>query len=330
MDDRIYQDLVNAYYNLYEAKADEGLSPGEKMKTRLKRSGDPDEVTRQSKHLFGRYQKNGKINEEIVIDYLLDEGFTDSEEGAEIIMQNMSEKWYEFIIEGLPKTSTTNLQGHKEEIAKLTGQINALRQKQKSPKGLTPEEMVKLAKLGKEINKWRESSSQLHSTTGKERDVTKSASRQSNPDDRMTPEERKAFRDTRSNVPTGTPEEREKRKKAIEQRKPATAGQTPQSTRMKLAPVTTETSARRAAAAASDAIVGGNDPSYYDKQGNKVALISQGESERTYNVSGGRTTARYQQGATGSGTRGATPAGSTVDPERQKGPRGTGSRPNNK
>jgi hypothetical protein len=329
MDDRIYQDLVNAYYNLYEAKADEGLSPGEKMKTRLKRSGDPDEVTRQSKHLFGRYQKNGKINEEIVIDYLLDEGFTDSEEGAEIIMQNMSEKWYEFIIEGLPKTSTTNLEGHKEKIADLTTQINTLRQKQRSPKGLSPEEQVKLAKLSVEAKKWRDSSTQLHNTTGKGREVTKSGSRQSDPDDKMTPEERKAFRDTRSKVPTGTPEQRAATREGLK-RKPATAGQTPQSTRMNLAPVTTRTRAQRTAAAASDAIVGGKDPSYYDKQGNKVALTSQGESERTYNVSGRRTTARYQQGATGSGTRGATPAGSTVDPERQKGPRGTGSRPNNK
>lgn len=327
MDDRIYQDLVNSYYNLYETKDDEGLSPGEKMKARLKRSGDPDEVSRQARHLFGRYQKKKKPmvnNEEIIIDYLLDEGFTDSEKGAQIILQNMSEEWYEFIIEGLPKTSTTNLQGHKEEIAKLTGQINALRQKQKSPKGLTPQEMIRLAKLGIEIKNWQKSSSQLLKTTDTQRNVTKSGSRQSNPDDRMTPEERKAFRDTRTRVPTGTPEEREKRKKAIEQRKPATAGQTPQSTKMNLAPVTTITGAQRAAAAASDAIVGGKDPSYYDKQGNKVALTSQGESERTYRKG---TSARYQQGATGSGTRGATPAGSTVDPERQKGPRGTGRRP---
>jgi hypothetical protein len=42
-----------------------------------------------------------KDSVEYVLDYLIDEGFTDSYEGAEAILETMSDKWLKEIIEGV-------------------------------------------------------------------------------------------------------------------------------------------------------------------------------------------------------------------------------------
>ena len=50
-------------------------------------------------------KKNKNVNEEVdvydlVLDYLLDEGYCDDVESAEVIMANMSEEWLDEIVEG--------------------------------------------------------------------------------------------------------------------------------------------------------------------------------------------------------------------------------------
>lgn len=53
---------------------------------------------------------------DVVIDYLLDEGFADTEESAEVIMVNMSEEWRDEIIDEATVLSVTSPEGKKREL----------------------------------------------------------------------------------------------------------------------------------------------------------------------------------------------------------------------
>jgi hypothetical protein len=120
----IYRNEVYAEKTLSEAKADEGLTPLQKIRKRNKEGnlvmpvGDQTSE-RRSYHKAGRGEKKekgaksafgtmrhvgGPYNEEldlydIVSEYLVSEGFCDSYEDAGVIMANMSEEWRDGILD---------------------------------------------------------------------------------------------------------------------------------------------------------------------------------------------------------------------------------------
>jgi ribosomal protein L29 len=338
-DDRIYQDLVNSYYNLYtlnedvdpieEAKEDEGLTPGQKQIARQKRQGT-DELSRQTRHLFGRYQKQKPVNEETVIEYLLDEGFATTVDGAIAIYERMSDKWYAVIMEGLPRSATMNksemakkLEELRKELKKLMSQLDL-----KNPDPNLVKQIQGIQKKIKDLSQGRRELENISGPSEPER-ITKN--RQAAKEDPMTPQERAALGATRTKKPEGTSDERAETIGNIAKRKPSKAGSTPQSTDMNLPNLRgSETREQQRRNTLSNALVGNMDPTYL-KGGKKTPLISQGQSVVYHTSQKNPRVAvknKYQQDATGSGTSGPTPAGSTVDPDRQKGPRGTGRRPN--
>lgn len=281
MQERIYFDLSDIYQNLYQ--------------------------------LDESYQEVEIDSDDVVVDYLISEGYTKSVEDAEVILSNMSEEWYNFIIE----KSTS------EKISDLR-KVMDTELKSIDTKNPNPKQVKKIQHLRgriKTLDVHRKGEEALEGPNVPTRISQKAKEAKSEP---LSPEDRKALRDTRSVVPSGSPEQRAATRAGISARKVATRGTTPQSSGMNLAPVTTRTSAQRRAAATSDAMVGNLDPTFVNREGKRQRLTSQGESERTYAPG---TSARYQQSATGSGTRGATPAGSTIDPDRPR-TRGQGRRPN--
>ena len=60
------------------------------------------ELKSQKKNLEKAFQKENYDAFDVVLEYLLDEGFAETVEGAEAIMVNMSEGWIETILEGMP------------------------------------------------------------------------------------------------------------------------------------------------------------------------------------------------------------------------------------
>jgi hypothetical protein len=117
--------LYEAYSQIYEGKSDDNLTPLQKIRKRnqdqsLVSSAGGQTSERRSYHKAARGEKKAKgeksafgtmrhvggpYNEEVdvydlVLDYLLDEGFCDDVESAEVIMANMSEEWMDEIVEG--------------------------------------------------------------------------------------------------------------------------------------------------------------------------------------------------------------------------------------
>lgn len=138
MQERIYFDLSNVYQNLYQLDEQVEID-----------------------------------SDDFVVDYLISEGYTGSVEGAEVILSNMSEEWYNIIVEGLPKTATMNRQQHASAISALTAELNKLKQLSRSPKGLTPQQLAKQAQLSLKLSKLRKSESELLQGQGAERQLTK-------------------------------------------------------------------------------------------------------------------------------------------------------------
>jgi hypothetical protein len=241
---------------------------------------------------------------EIVVDYLISEGYTGSVEGAGVILNNMSEAWYNIIVEKSTSDKISDLRKVMDSELKTVDT--------KNPNQKQVNKIKHLRSRLKTLEVHRKGESALDGQNKPARITQKEKESKSSP---LTAQDRKDLRDTRSKVPTGSPEERAQTRANISSRKVASHGTTPQSTKMNVAPVSVRTRAQRRATASADAMVGNLDPTYRDREGNAQRLISQGESERTYSKG---ISARYQQGATGSGTRGATPAGSTIDPNRPR------------
>jgi hypothetical protein len=104
-------DFYGAYLNIYEAPSDNAAnipnSPNAVYRTALGRLSV--EQLRKLKQLADKQNlersfraKSATVEDsvEYVLDYLIDEGFTDSYEGAEAILETMSDKWLKEIIEG--------------------------------------------------------------------------------------------------------------------------------------------------------------------------------------------------------------------------------------
>jgi hypothetical protein len=199
-DDRIYQDLVNSYYNLYtlnedvdpieEAKEDEGLTPGQKQTARQKRQG-AGELERQSKHLFGRYQKQKPVKEETVIEYLLDEGIATTVDGAIAIYERMSDEWYAVIMEALKKTDTMNKSEMADQVSTLRKKMADLT-KQLDPKNPNPKIVEQIKSTREQIAKFTQGLSSLRDVSGPSQ--PKRIADKKKEEDEMTPEERKEFR----------------------------------------------------------------------------------------------------------------------------------------
>jgi hypothetical protein len=133
MDSRDVVGLYEAYQEVYEAKADERVRPENLGDVRNRRSGFSTSKGRRAEHrerrgLRGniggeggsgyRYDDNsdkdypsikvrgrGYVEEsndvyDLVLDHLLDEGYCDDVESAEVIMANMGEEWLNEIVEG--------------------------------------------------------------------------------------------------------------------------------------------------------------------------------------------------------------------------------------
>jgi hypothetical protein len=116
---------LDVYYDLDEAKEDEKLTPLQKIRKRNNAYSIPGEPAGQQtsnrraersstrgvkkekgaksafgtmKHVGGPYTEEVDLYD-VILDYLLDEGYTDTIEGAEAIMVSMSEEWRESIVE---------------------------------------------------------------------------------------------------------------------------------------------------------------------------------------------------------------------------------------
>jgi hypothetical protein len=282
MQGQIYWDLSTIYQNLYE--------------------------------LDESYDLNEDNSDYIVLDYLISEGYTDSVEKASNIVESMSDAWYNLIIEGLPKSKTMSR-------SEMNSKITELRKKQKEltakydPKNPDSSVVNQLKAVVAEIKRLTAAASHHREIVGELKPNRIKEKQKESKKTPLSPEEKKAFKETRVREPEGSDAERTARRNAIAKRTPRRRGESPQATDMNLAPVTTRTSRQRQIAAATQGIVGNMDPVARDRSGRPVSLNSQGETQRTYR-SGARS--QYQQGASGSGTQSASPAGSTVNPDRPR------------
>ena len=98
MDCQDFYDLQEAYLNIYEeAEDDEGEESSE--------SEDDDETseteTKENKKKKSKKETNSESLDyyDNVLSYLIDEGYADTIENAEVIMVNMSEAWIDSIFE---------------------------------------------------------------------------------------------------------------------------------------------------------------------------------------------------------------------------------------
>lgn len=275
------------------------------------------------------YSLNESVEEDysdFVLEYLLDEGYADDVDQAEVILEHMSDDWFIDIIEEI---STA------EKLTRLrSAKKKAIETITKNPKGITPDSTI-----AKRVAHLTKREKELSTQTAGERavkELTGGSSKPKTSRENINDGESDAEREERHRIErigrpdSGSDVERSAKIMAgIRGRTATRHGQTPQSTSMNVAPVSTRTSSQRRAAAAADAVVGNMDPTYYDKEGRKQKLTSQGETETNYGGRGRkRVTATYQGASSGSGTTSPTPPGSTVDPERRKRASGQGRRPN--
>lgn len=322
-DDRIYQDLVNSYYNIYtlnedvdpieEAKEDEGLTPGQKQIARQERQGT-DELERQSNHLFRRYQKKKPVNEEIVIEYLLDEGFATTVDGAIAIYERMSDEWYAVIMEALKKTDTMNKSEMADQVSTLRKKMADLT-KQLDPKNPNPKIVEQIKSTREQIAKFTQGLSSLRDVSGPSQ--PKRIADKNKEEDEMTPEERKEFRREMAKTRTErskekTPEERAETRENIAKRKPSTAGRTPQSTGMNLPDPSGRKTARQQGLERLANAPTRDTPSYYTPSGERRSLNAVGDTEQ---IRTDATRSERRSGASQSinrpNTRGAAVRGST-------------------
>jgi hypothetical protein len=94
-----------------------------RQKAQTRRSG-------QLNKLFGSARRAGKVNAsyeydlyDVVLEHLLDEGFADTLEDAQVLMANMSEQWIDSIVEASEDSEVAG------ELARLRGQMRTAMQK---------------------------------------------------------------------------------------------------------------------------------------------------------------------------------------------------------
>jgi hypothetical protein len=119
--------LMEAYHQVYSnsEQLDEISSQtamrasreADKKAGMMAHNGDKEGSSKKRKQSVNLYQKalhrsskKAEMNEEydtydLVMSYLLDEGYADTESDAEVIMANMSEEWLEIILEGFKPTN---------------------------------------------------------------------------------------------------------------------------------------------------------------------------------------------------------------------------------
>jgi hypothetical protein len=299
MVEKEYKTLHETYLEIYEAKADNTLQkPIQRSEARTERAGG-DEPSRMMKHFLSRGVKKRKgLKEENIdnfIEYILDEGYADSEEDAAIILNTMSDYWFESILESTSKLNAmkpSEIKPHRQQLESQWKEI--VNQVMKTS---DPTEKAKLGAKAKNLK------SQIDSAK-KEETFHKSLPKNDNSDSDLTPEQLANRRKVQK----------------------ATYGSTPQTPKYgeKAAP-TRQTRAQSEAEREANRRVGDMDPTYYNREtGRREPIKAVGSTEVNYGGRGSkRVTGRYQQGATGSGTQSPTPAGSTIDPTRRR-LRGTG------
>ena len=299
MPDKEYKTLYETYQEIYEGKSDKLLQkPIQRSDVRTDRA-DGDEPSRMLKHFMSRGVKKRKglkeENIDAIIDYLLDEGFVDSEEDAGIMLNTMSDSWFESILEAASNLSNMRPSEIKTQRQTLETQWKDL--VNQVMKATDPSEKARLGAKAKSIKTKIDAAK-------KEESFHKSLPKKDDSDSDLTPEQLANRRRVQK----------------------ATYGSTPQTPKSgeRAAPVR-QTRAQIEAERESDKLVGHMDPTYYNREtGRRERIKAAGETETNYGGRGSkRVTASYQQGSTGSGTRGATPAGSTIDPSRRR-LRGTG------
>jgi hypothetical protein len=145
-------DFYEAYLNIYEAQSDNNSnipnSPNAVYKTALGRLSV--EQLRTLKQLANKQKlersfraKSATVEDsvEYVLNYLIDEGFTDSYEGAEAILETMSDEWLEDIIEakvdsGLPDDVKSLVRNQRRGLEPKLKSTNVRRKMARSGRGL--------------------------------------------------------------------------------------------------------------------------------------------------------------------------------------------------
>lgn len=285
--------------------------------------------------LYESYKSIYKVNESVdyyatLIDYLLDEGYADCLENAEIIAYNMSDEWLNCIVEARSVNRDKNVSELSSDLATLRNKQRELQQRVvNNPEDSTARNA--LSQLMKQIKNASGARNQLASIQGvSSANISAPKASSRTKEDKLTPDEKAAFRSTSLRSSNVSPERKAELRASIlagsEKARKARYGYTPQtpSSGEKGTP-TGETSKQRRASKAGDELVGNMDPTYYDRStGQREKLKAVGATEVNYGGRGrARITGRYQQGSTGSGEQGTTPAGSTIDPTRRR-LRGTG------
>jgi hypothetical protein len=107
---RVLQEAYSQVYELDEAKVDKKLPEYKRSGARLDRYDNPSgalalgggqQRARRAEHEERRGVKKEEFDlYDIILSHLLDEGYADTEQAAEVIMVNMSEDWRESICEG--------------------------------------------------------------------------------------------------------------------------------------------------------------------------------------------------------------------------------------
>lgn len=251
------------------------------------------------RELYESYQHLYDLNEsveeqEIIIGYLLDEGFTDSVEGAMVIMESMSNQWYEIILEdisNLSKMSPSRIKSLRQtlerEINKLVNQI------------MQTKDPAQKEKLGKKARSLREKLN-----AAKKAESFHKFLKSDDSDEGLTPEQARKRRAVSS----------------------ATRGRVSQSTKKGLpkpSDVRVNTSASDEEATKLTGLPVGQ--KFYNRSTGRWETVNSARpAQKTY---GKNRRASYGQGSNSSiDTQGATPAGSTEDTTRGR-LRGTGRSP---
>ena len=114
MDAQDIRNLSEAYMNVCEAKVDKKLPEHERSGARLNRYDNPSgalalgggqQRARREEHKEKRGVKKEQVDlYDIILSHLLDEGYAETPEAAEVIMVNMSEDWRQSIVEAVDDT----------------------------------------------------------------------------------------------------------------------------------------------------------------------------------------------------------------------------------
>jgi hypothetical protein len=130
MEAKHVKDLMEAYSSIYEEKEESEMEAGEKEKK------DEGGKHKEGKHPKGKEEKGEKEDKEdekgmkesadlfdYLLEYLVAEGYADTNKAALAIMANMSEEWKQSIVEG---ESGRTAVGNGRTVGPLGGAIRAV------------------------------------------------------------------------------------------------------------------------------------------------------------------------------------------------------------